>query len=254
MIHRPSDDTDASTENPYAAPTSQDSVESFRWDPDTEFLIRPQRILVQNGVTLPEVCLHTGNTTDLEQRTQTFHAATTGLILGICAAAGVILVPLLFQLARFSLWGAWATGASLVAAVLFLLKLGAVSRRSGGITMKWYISRSHLSGGRRRRLLSTAAVVLTASFAAGAVYLSNPAEAYANALLAAIAAGAASASLFYPLSRETRLRYDGVVGSGPYKGAYRFSGHRQPFTDVVLAMIRAGESRLPDSDSGNEHT
>jgi len=223
--------------NPYEAPEVQEQ-DDVRLDEDSEFLISTAEILCRETVSLPKVCIHTGESDNLLQRQATFHSPRIPV--------GAIIVLLFIVAGRFA-------GALEVLILIFAASiLYAAMRRFAqwklpGITkldVTWYVNSDYCQRCHRQQWIIRSAVVLVAFLGgfAGAHGMTTPGwpTSMSDAGLTAVTSAVFFGGLSLFLRMERRLRYSGRRRRGPHQGLFSLTGHSRRFAETVERIIHGG--------------
>jgi len=229
--------TEPETFNPYQAPEIQEQGE-VRLGEDSEFLISEREILCRETVSLPKVCIHTGESDNLLQRQATFRSlrAPVGAIF-------VLLYIVTSQFAEALEVLILIVAASILSAVLSRYtkwKLPGVKK----IDATWYVNRDYCDRCYQQQWIIRGIIILVAFLGgfAAAYGLAAPGTSISmsNAGVSAVASTVFFGGLSLFLRIERRLRYSGRRWRRPHQGLFSLTGHSSRFAETVERIIHGG--------------
>lgn len=204
-----------------------------------EFLISPRRILCRETVRLPRVCLHTGRTEHLVERSKTFLSMTVPMgILTAVVVTGVIM--LLHRIVGM-------TSVAVVPVIIAAFEITLPRLYSRGlpgviaVQADWYVNADYARRCWWRMWASRLSLVLIPTLLIMAGYhriLTQYLD--VDSTLTAIIMIVTGVLIGVLLRIERRLKYMGKVRRGPHAGLYAITGHSVAFMDAVARLIRGG--------------
>ena len=220
--------------NPYQAPATQE-YEDVVLSEEAEFLISGREILCRESVNLPKVCIHTGQTKNLQQRQETFLSARV-----LFAGVGGLIVPAAVLILLFS--GRIGWGLILIIGLMFwgaaLLPLAGRLGFPGTVSIRatWYVSDEYLRRCRQTAwFIRLAIVVIMFLFGFLLGYQTSMAASGATGTglrTAGFLAGICGV-ISLTLRTERRIRLAGRRRRGPHRDLFALTGHSRRFSEAV---------------------
>ena len=215
-------------------------LEDVTLSDDAEFLISSREILCRESVSLPKVCIHTGQTENLQQREATFHSA--GMIV-----AGLFL-PVVVLIVLFTgdlIGGSWLGMIVLAICGTALLPVLARLKVPGIVSIKatWHVSDEYLRRCRWQQWCIRGvivAVMFSVGFAVGYDTTAAAASPIITGLQTGSALGGICGIISLALRMERRIRYSSRRRRGLHKGLFALTGHSRRFTESVERIIHGG--------------
>lgn len=224
----------ADLNNPYAPPTE---VTEPPWSlpPDTEFLFNDEFIAAVGKLSLPKICVLTGQRTELVQRTSTLRATPRWLQVIPAVVFALVLPGMLYFVTNVTGPPPSAGPWNLMIVLVFIAAFAIPFFRRRTLKLTWYLAQSEIDRFKRQQkqwslvLLAVGLLVLAISWAFGAQ----------SATILTMLMFVVCTLLVVLSSRSAAV----LSTVGCYKNLVLVKGFKEPFLLELRAMIVRFETR-----------
>ena len=226
---------DRESENPFQAPVHHADADEIPLPADSEFLVSDDYIICREQVELPPICIHTGETEDLQRRHEVLRAMTFGGTIQV-----VISILLIVTLV-----GEFGFLDSLMIALVPLVVLNLVRKfvlrnfmpLTDQVAVTWYVSKDYLDT-LRWQIIAGRTLLLAIGSAVGFLSAGASQNGFSVVTVSAMLAGAIIGFLIsFGMQVEQKPTLVGRRRKGPNRGLMMLRGHSVLFANAVRQRI-----------------